>query len=661
MLPRLRTCKSPNSNNINHEIWGEKNTTILRYAFHFVTTGSCWVLTVVSLLLFNINFSWAYGLNNLNTSQTNDILSQNQEYANLSNRAYGTKQSTDDVFEGFSVIFPNDFPTSGFTATSYVKDGKIIVAFGGTTAGTNINKNDILQDANLLVGDKTRNIFGFTTSTSQLSDVDLYMSYITQYASEHGITNIEYTGHSLGGSLAQYASINFGGKAVTFNAGPVPLDKNVSKNVSYNRDITNIRTPDDPLSNFLFAAIDVENGTLTEQRVVFIKMFISNIIDNCNSITCMAGLGFSEVFDGQVFAKIMNMNSKDSADYLNKNNTIILGALKKFLGVADYISLANLVQGTNEFVSVSGGGHSMDFIVQKIKEISPPPTTGPLDPDTCITDSCVLVYDSSTDTNSGTKGDLGTTPPPPTPTPPPPVERTFMGFIAAPKHPQYAVDAKGQQVGGGIILGEQLAISNYELFATHASRPLDISINAASRGNYKYTDWGIWENSNPITYDHANTANKIAWLVGRATRPDEMPSTGSATYKGDVLGLTSNNEGIGGDVSLTANFETNSLNYLLELNRPDGSDWVDISANTNLITGYGLSGYTGQTYFNSSYQSATPPVITAPGTNSVVSGYADVVGTFYGPRAEEMGGTFHVYGLNGPDYGAAGVFRAKEQ
>ena len=91
---------------------------------------------------------------------------------------------------------------SGFKGTAYMKGNDIVISY----SGTNINQ---VQDwgSDIAMG------AGF--KPAQLNDArTLYNNIRTSYPK----ANITFTGHSLGGSLAQLMSAETGERAITFSA-----------------------------------------------------------------------------------------------------------------------------------------------------------------------------------------------------------------------------------------------------------------------------------------------------------------------------------------------------------------------------------------------------------------------------------------------------------
>jgi filamentous hemagglutinin family protein len=152
------------------------------------------------------------------------------DYAYLANAAYG---APGDVSTGFSEwklerswygilnegrgssMTPEQYArleraiaSSGFSATLYKKDGKYVLAFRGTEG---VNFPDLATDLNQILGFKSGGQYEFAKLIGDL---------VTQ---KYGSSNVTFTGHSLGGGLAQYASATNSShpNAVTFNAAGI--------------------------------------------------------------------------------------------------------------------------------------------------------------------------------------------------------------------------------------------------------------------------------------------------------------------------------------------------------------------------------------------------------------------------------------------------------
>lgn len=153
---------------------------------------------------------------------------------------------------------------------------------------------------------------------------------------------------------------------------------------------------------------------------------------------------------------------------------------------------------------------------------------------------------------------------------------------------------------------------------------------------YNYLAWGVWST------ETVGTPNKTVldgshWIAGRLTPTVDMPTTGTATYSGQVRGMASESGGVhslNGTINLNANFETGNITGQLDIRyAATGAAY----AVTNL-SGVSISG-------NSFAGSLS-------GSNNTGA----INGSFYGPAANEVGGNWEV---NKTGSSAAGVFSGK--
>ena len=159
-----------------------------------------------------------------------------------------------------------------------------------------------------------------------------------------------------------------------------------------------------------------------------------------------------------------------------------------------------------------------------------------------------------------------------------------------------------------------------------------------------YMDYGYWQ------FDSGNTSYQSFFVSGAETSYSSLPTSGTATYTGKSIGiaykpleaLSSNTFLIDSDISVTADF---------------GAKFVGFTANT-----YSVSNMSNATVANQPAQTTTaakaPYNFTGIGnissTNSVSggltltnSGQTGVfTGKFYGPSAENIGGTFTFSGTS---------------
>jgi hypothetical protein len=128
------------------------------------------------------------------------------QYAILSEGAYGKHGKE---VEGYSI----DPELSNQHRTTYVKDGKAIVAFRGTDLSGKNKWADLGTDMLITLG------------LQNLSSRFRNAKKTTQKAiQKYGKENVNVTGHSLGGSTALYVNSKLGTEAHAFNPGVSPVD-----------------------------------------------------------------------------------------------------------------------------------------------------------------------------------------------------------------------------------------------------------------------------------------------------------------------------------------------------------------------------------------------------------------------------------------------------
>ena len=122
---------------------------------------------------------------------------------NLSNRI-----ANENILSGLNAVeLLHTAPSSsGFEASAYSYDGKIVIAF----AGTNTDEwQDLWNNGNLGLG---------SLSAQAIEAAKFYLDIKAQYGD-----NIVFTGHSLGGGLASLMAVFFNRPAATFDEAPFKL------------------------------------------------------------------------------------------------------------------------------------------------------------------------------------------------------------------------------------------------------------------------------------------------------------------------------------------------------------------------------------------------------------------------------------------------------
>jgi pimeloyl-ACP methyl ester carboxylesterase len=139
------------------------------------------------------------------------IIAVNAPYAQLASAAYA-EGSVAPV--GWTVIGGEQTPT-GMSATVFqnTKTGEVVVSFRGTPPDEPLNGPNWNTNARLVIGENINNI-------REMQDA---LRYATEIQQRYG--NVIFTGHSVGGSMAQYAATQLGSsvRAIAFDAVPLAL------------------------------------------------------------------------------------------------------------------------------------------------------------------------------------------------------------------------------------------------------------------------------------------------------------------------------------------------------------------------------------------------------------------------------------------------------
>lgn len=176
-----------------------------------------------------------------------------------------------------------------------------------------------------------------------------------------------------------------------------------------------------------------------------------------------------------------------------------------------------------------------------------------------------------------------------------------------------------------------------------------------------YASYGVWEERLPFNFFPFSSDSGViiiggAMSFGVLTAADFVPTTGTASYAGFMNGFygeggTGTGFYLDGTAALTANFGSNSVQ----------ASFTNISASEF----FGVSG--GSTKFRSFNANATISGNGFSGTASNVGLPVDgigpdmdgtIIGHFYGPSAQEIGGVFQLNGDDGST--AVGAFAAKQ-
>jgi hypothetical protein len=163
---------------------------------------------------------------------------------------------------------------------------------------------------------------------------------------------------------------------------------------------------------------------------------------------------------------------------------------------------------------------------------------------------------------------------------------------------------------------------------------LDISDPATS--NLSWTTYGVWA-------VYGTDKNSFSpFVTGFATPVASVPTTGSATYSGGVLGTVFSPQAgsqfgvhaafLQGNATLQANFGAASITGSLTSMTVDGSPWNSVS-----LLG-SISG--GQNYFSGTSGVSSTPAGPLSLTGSAAGTFA---GLFFGPNAQELGAVWTLF------------------
>lgn len=175
-------------------------------------------------------------------------------------------------------------------------------------------------------------------------------------------------------------------------------------------------------------------------------------------------------------------------------------------------------------------------------------------------------------------------------------------------------------------------------------------------GGYNYVAWGTWSDPDPV-YTKVYTSH---WVVVDQINRDQKPTSGTATYTGELRGTLwtqgqdNSYHNANGNISMTANFGTNAINGNMQVNNADtGAAFASAAFNTNMTTSADGDSLRFQ------------GKLTGPGISNQESWHSGINGSFGGNQAAEAGGTWAITKTDSaqiaPNGQASGVFRAEKQ
>ena len=199
--------------------------------------------------------------------------------------------------------------------------------------------------------------------------------------------------------------------------------------------------------------------------------------------------------------------------------------------------------------------------------------------------------------------------------------------------------ANGSTFGNLAIIGAP----NATAYQTGDGKSLAIGANYTALG-YNYQTFGVW-----ATGIASGSGNIGAISAGAATQNSAVPTTGTATFTGNAGGIYVDPQGQGylaaSDANLVTNFGTHSINYSTTNSAAVNPTTAGTLSNPAILNMQGTLNYAaGSNDFSGSVSSS--------GLNGSAKG------RFYGPTANEAGGTFALTGSGVQSY--IGAFGAKQ-
>ncbi len=187
---------------------------------------------------------------------------------------------------------------------------------------------------------------------------------------------------------------------------------------------------------------------------------------------------------------------------------------------------------------------------------------------------------------------------------------------------------------GTVEVSEHLAV-----LTSLSDRSLAYFSNPDSAG-LDHLSYGAWIDAD------SNTSGSIgAGTFGATTDRAEMPSSGSATYRGKGVGVADLNDGSLYATEFDVNVST--------------TDFVTMSINSSDTITTDLFGVKGSRH-NESLNFSGFGIVDGSDFQGYLTSSSNVgtaTGSFYGPNADEIGATFALYGANGTHIGSFGASR----
>lgn len=193
-----------------------------------------------------------------------------------------------------------------------------------------------------------------------------------------------------------------------------------------------------------------------------------------------------------------------------------------------------------------------------------------------------------------------------------------------------------------------------ETSTSHSARVDSSAINDF-RDGYEYTSWGTWgvDPNTGLTTGLASIEaletdsnwRNGAWVAGQTTPINDRPRSGTATYNGGAIGVSTFGDVVSGGIHMEADFARDRITADMDLYTTNGDAWVSASGSGRIS------------------DNTANDTVTFSGNGDVTSGPGTFGfnGAFNGPNAAEASGAWVIDGTGDSAMpGAAGIFRANQ-
>lgn len=160
----------------------------------------------------------------------------------------------------------------------------------------------------------------------------------------------------------------------------------------------------------------------------------------------------------------------------------------------------------------------------------------------------------------------------------------------------------------------------------------------------QFSSLGVWNTADVAS---GKITEAVAFSVGTRTLGSDIPTTGTATYSGAMLGIAvegANQFSIGANAGALANFATRNVSF-----QTTNSVKTDLA--TGAVTAAGGYDMLGTLTYPAATNGLSGTLTSADGKTGTATG------NFYGPQAAELGVTFKLTSPTGTLVGGAGLKR----